>query len=298
MRIPKFVAVASTVIGISACQSIPLPGQTERLTREIADIEARVATAENAIDLATSEISTTEEAIGSRIRYRPIVAWAEAFSAGPASGRTITFRQTSKSGNIDRRAMECRAPFGPYRDGWEARIHEENSTRASVVVNRFTVEPQADGLRMTAPLSFDLRTQVEGSFRPRCTGWLPSVNIGVTGEARPTAVFRLTLRGAEGDALRYRLEMVSPQSVGLEMRAHFPQFRVGFTIPVDGLADTLAEGEIDLLLSRDGEIRLPDGEVVGYRLNLVDPRVSTDTVGVQFTSGVNVVIGDGAAAGR
>lgn len=293
MKASHIIAVASVALGGSACQSLPIPGQNDRLTSEIAEIEARVTAAESAIDLATSDISTTEEAIRTRVRYRPIVAWAEGFSSGPADGRTITFRQTSKNGNIDSRSHECRVPFGPYHDGWEARIHEENSTRASVVVNRLTIEPQADGLRMTAPLNFDLRTQVEGSYRPACAGWLPSANIGVTGEARPTAVFKLTLAGAQGDALRYRFELVSPSSVGVEMRAHFPRFRVGFTVPVRGLADRLAEGEIDLLFSRDGEIRLPDGQVVGYRLNAVDPRVTTDLAGAEFTSNLNVVIANG-----
>lgn len=292
MKTLPFISAAVAALGVSACQSFPIPGQNERIEREIAEIEARVVAVEGSIDQATSEISTTDEAVRTQIRYRPIVAWAEGFSSGPLAGRTITFRQTSKNGNIDQRSHQCRLPFGPIHDGWEARIHEENSTRASVVVNRLAVEPLDDGLRMTAPLNFDMRTQVEGSYRPACAGWLPSVNIGVTGEARPTAVFRLTLSGTEGDSLRYRLELASPSSVGLEMRAHFPRFRVGFTIPVNGLADRLAEGELDLLFSRDGEIRLPDGEVIGYRLNAVDPLVTTDVNGVRFTSNVNVVIAD------
>lgn len=292
MKTLLVISAASAALGVSACQTFSLPGQNERLEREIAEIETRVGAAESATDLATVEIATTTEAIRTQIRYRPIVAWAEGFSSGPAAGRTITFRQTSKDGNIDEQSQRCVLPFGPYRDGWEARIHEENSTRASVVINRLTVEPLADGLRMTAPLNFDLRTQVEGSFRPRCTGWLPSVNIGVTGEASPTAVFRLTLAGTEGDSLRYRLELASPSSVGIEMRAHFPRFRVGFTIPVKGLADRLAEGEIDLLFSRNGEIRLPDGQVIGYQLNTVDPTVTTDANGVRFASNLNVVIAD------
>ena len=292
MKALLVICAASAAMGVSACQTFPLPGQNERLLREIAEIEARVAAAESATDLATGEIAATTEGIRTQVRYRPIVAWAEGFSSGPAASRTITFRQTSKNGNIDERSHRCVLPFGPYRDGWEARIHEENSTRASVVINRFAVEPLADGLRMTARLNFDLRTQVEGGFRPRCAGWLPSANIGVTGEASPNAVFRLTLAGTEGDALRYRLALVSPSSVGIEMRAHFPQFRVGFTIPVKGLADQLADGEIDLLFSRNGEIRLPDGQVIGYQLNTVDPSVTTDVNGVRFASDLNVVIAD------
>lgn len=290
MRTSPAIAAACAALGTAACQTISLPGANERLQREIAEIEGRVVVAEAVVDEATAEISASEAAVQAAVRYRPIVAWAEGFSSGPASARTITFRQTSKNGEIDSRSHRCVAPFGPYRAGWEARIHEEDSTRASVVIDRLAVEPQPDGLRMSAPLRFDLRTQVEGSYRPACTGWLPSVNIGVTGEARPTAVFRLTLSGAEGDALRYRLALVSPNSVGVEMRAHFPRFRVGFTIPVQGLASSLADGEIDLLFDRTGEIRLPDGQVIGYQLNSVDPRVTTDVSGVRFTSNLNIVV--------
>lgn len=291
MKVSIVIPAAVAALGVSACQTISLPGTNDRLLREIAEIEGRVAAAESAIDLATNDISTTEDSIRAAIRYRPIVAWAEAFSSGPSDNRTITFRQTSKSGNIDRRSHECRVPFGPYHDGWEARIHEEDSTRASVAIDRLVVEPLADGLRMTAPMRFDLRTQVEGSYRPACTGWLPSVNIGVTGEARPTAVFKLTLAGSDGDSLRYRLALESPQRIGVEMRAHFPRFRVGFTVPVEGLATTLSEGEMDLLFDRTGEIRLPDGQVIGYRMNTVGPRVTTDVGGVKLTSGLDVVVG-------
>ncbi|WP_396594123.1 hypothetical protein [Brevundimonas sp. R86498] len=291
MKALVVISAAIVSMGVSACQTLPIPGQNARLEREIGQIETRVMVVENAIDAATSPISTTEQAIRTKVRYRPILAWAESFSSGPAAGRTITFRQTSKNGNIDQRSHECRVPFGPYHDGWEARIHEENSTRANVTIDRFIVEPLVDGLQMTAPLTFHLSTQVEGSYRPACAGWLPSVNLGVTGEATPTAVFRLLLAGGDDSGqLHYRLQLVSPASVGLEMRAHFPRFRVGFTIPVRGLADRLADGEVDLLFSRHGEIRLPDGQVMGYRLDAVEPRVATDIAGIQFTSNLNLVI--------
>ncbi|HYD26330.1 hypothetical protein [Brevundimonas sp.] len=291
MKLSIAIPAAVAAFGVSACQTLPLPGTNERLQREIAEISGRVEAQENGIEQATAEISATEESIRASVRYRPIIAWAEGFSSGPTDNRTITFRQTSKTGNIDQRRHQCRVPFGPYHDGWEARIHEEDSTRASVLIDRLAVAPLADGLRVSAPLRLDFRTQVEGSYRPACAGWLPSANIGVTGEASPTAIFNLTLAGTEDGSLRYRLALVSPSSIGIEMRAHFPRFRIGFTVPVEGLANALADGEIDLLFDRTGEIRLPDGQVIGYRLNTVDPGVTTDLTGVTFTSGLNVVVG-------
>ncbi|MBA3678329.1 MAG: hypothetical protein H0W74_13170 [Sphingosinicella sp.] len=59
-------------------------------------------------------------------------------------------------------------------------------------------------------------------------------------------------------AAQYRLALVAPETVDLEMRAHFDWFRVGWTIPFKGLARDIAEGELDLMHSKEGKIVMPD----------------------------------------
>ena len=93
---------------------------------------------------------------------------------------------------------------------------------------------------------------------------------------------------------QYRLALVSPSSVGLEMRADFNWFTVGWTIPINNVAREIASGNLDLMFSKEGQIILPDGQAKTYRLSTVDPVVATSTSGVGFQSDLNLELEEGA----
>ena len=266
------------------------PWHTARLRREITRIETRVAGIEAELERSTGPLSERTDGIHTRVRYRPLVAWADSFSAGPAEARTITFRQTSSAGYIERVRRRCQFPFGPYRAGHYAEIDGGDATRASVLIRRFTVTPQLDGLALRTAIRFDARTQVQGQYEFPCGGSV-GTTVGVTGEAEPSAVFRLRLSGTEGNAAQYTVDLVSPDRIGVELAFHLNGFgRIRFTVPMEGLARRLTSGTIDLMYDDEGRILLPDGQVVGYRIATRSPTLATDTTGLHFSTGVQVDI--------
>jgi len=265
---------------------------TGGLEREIASIETRVQSVEREITEATADIGGAGKDIRARMRYRPLVSWAESFSARPGDQRTIEFRQTSRDGDVYEVEHECRftIPGGwRRRDGKRAWVHEANSTKVDLEIGRFAIDPTEQGLDLRTDLKIDGRTQVAGNYRVACG---PSVggNIGITATARPSILTRVTF--IEGpDALpRYRIALVSPDRIGLEMRGHFQWFTVGFTIPFEKLAREIAQSELNLLFAKDGEIVLPDGPTRTYRLATIEPGVATSTEGMMFETDLVVEV--------
>ena len=281
---------------LCACQTIATPWETARVRRQITTLENRVSQVEAAVDSSTAALSGQNEDISVRVGYRPIVAWAESFSAGPATNRTVTFQQTGSSGYIIHQNHLCRL-FGTKQDGYYAEIDGRNATRASLLINRFSVVPMDDGLQLTSALHLDARTQVKGQFRPRCVDTSIGTTVGVTGETRPTADFRFRVAGAADNAARYTIDLVSPNSIGVEMRFHLGGFgRVGYTFPMEGLAKQISSGEVGLLFDNEGDILLPDSQVVHYRIRTRNPTLRTSTAGLQFATGVDIDVQRDTAA--
>jgi len=290
----KVTLIASLGFLAAGCQTLPLPGQVGRAERDIAEINQRVASIETEIDERTSVISQVNDGIRSNIRYRPIISWANTFSSGPAEQRTVSFRQTSRGGDLIKQSRRCRLYPPDFRNGYYARIHESDSTRAQLFVNRFDISTEQDGLVMRAPLSFRASSQIQGQWEPPCTGSSVGTNVGVTGEANPTTVFRLQFSGVEEGALKYSLDLVSPNRIGVEIAFQLQSYGVvRFTIPMENLAQRLVSGSADLLFDQNGEVSLPDGQIIGYRVTTVDPRISTSLEGVELRSDVSVALDRG-----
>lgn len=282
-RIALFALSAAVLLG--GCST---HGQ---LRKEIAEIQGRVQVMEDELAGTTAGIGGTTQSVRSAVSYRPLVAWGEAFSARPAAERTIAFRQTASGGDIHKVSHRCRWNF--QRAGERAWIHEQGSTRIDALIERLVVEPTDTGLLVRAPMKVDGRTQVAGNYRPPCQGGSAGANVGVTGEARPETVLRLSFAELPGNRVGYRFALVSPERIGLEMRAHLGYFRIGWTMPLENLAMDLAQGEFDLMFEHQGAIRMPDGTLVPYRLKTGQPRIETGISGISYVTDVDVAIGQG-----
>jgi hypothetical protein len=258
------------------------------LRREIASLEQRLGETEAGVETATTSIGAPGKAVNVQLGYRPIVAWANTFSERPADQRTIRFRQSQRDGDLYSVKHECYWDWGWHRrDGKRAWVHESGSTKIDVEMRKLTVVPHDSGLRLEAPMAIDGKTQVGFNYRPAC---LPSVggNIGVTAKATPEAVFELRLKSTDDGGIKYDMVLVSPSSIGLEMRADFNYFRVGFTIPVKSLAQTLGSGDVSMLLGKEGEVVFPDGTRRPYRIKTMAPEFSSDKNGLRLSSNIAI----------
>ena len=281
----KLVAGGLCVFALSACAS------TSGLEQEIATIDARVTDVEKQITAGTSAIGGPGKDVRAQISYRPLISWANAFSARPADQSTIRFRQTARGGDLYNEAHECKLDWSGWHkhDGKRAWIDEATSTKVDLEVGSFAITPTNSGLDLATKLVIDGKTQVAANYRPAC---LPSVggNIGVTAKAQPSALMQVQVGPGPNGSPHYRLAVVSPNSVGLEMRADFNWFKIGWTIPFNGIARELASGDIDLMLAKEGTILLPDGQTKTYRVSTVDPSVATSTNGLSFQSDLQLEI--------
>lgn len=279
------LSTMSCALALSGCAS------TGSLRGEIADLERKLDQAEAKIDNSTAAIGAAGKTVNLQLGYRPIVNWAQKFSQRSADDRTIRFQQTARDGSLYEVEHECKFSFPSWhrRDGKRAWIHEARSTRVALEIKSLKAVPQSDGLRIEAPMSIDGKTQVGANYRVACG---PSVgtNIGVTAEATPESVFALKLAKTEDGPITYQLALVSPSSIGLEMRALFQWFRVGFTIPIKNLAQTLGSGEINMLLGQEGDILLPDGTKRHYRIQTQSPTFVTDTQGMRLSSDIVIAV--------
>lgn len=278
------------IAGAMAMFALPACANSSDLRREIAAIEKRVQSVEGEIGAATTEIGAPGKDVRTQLAYRPMIAWAAAFSARPSDGRTIRFRQSSRDGDIYEAKHVCKFENWSWirKDGKRAWIHEADSTKVDIEVGQFSVVPQDDGLVLRTRLELDAKTQVAANYRVACQGGSVGTNIGVTAEANPDTVMRVQLNQPEGEMPHYRLAVVSPDTIGLEMRAHFQWFRVGWTIPFKNVARDIAKGELNLLLAKEGQILMPDGSERKYRLSTVAPALVTSKAGI--TLGTDLLI--------
>ncbi|WP_164115674.1 hypothetical protein [Sphingorhabdus sp. Alg239-R122] len=285
----------AVLLFLAGCQS--LAGGNAGLEREIAQIETRVSNLESDIVQSTPDISASTAALRTKMKYRPLASWAERFSAMPSANRTLRFQQTRKRRSIHRRRERCRLT-GRERDTENAFIHENDSTRAALVLKNFTVTSRNDGLILTGRLDFDGRTQVAGTARNKCFGgWSPTVSIGVPVQADETVKFKLTLSQAEQGSLRYNMDNIAPETIGARLSTRVAGFNLRTTMRIKGMLGRLVSGEVPLLFGNTGEIMLPNGEPVPYRISTTNPQFSSDMTGVELVSDVEIIVGD-SAVGR
>lgn len=284
MRIVK-ISILALGIALSGCASY------DGLRREIASRERQLGETEAGIETNTAPIGAPGKAVNLHLGYRPITDWAQAFSRKPAAERTINFQQTSRDGDLYSQDHKCYLDWGGWhrRDGKRAWVHEARSTRIGLEIRQLTVVPQADGLRIEAPMAIDGKTQIGANYRPACAPGSFGTNIGVSAEATPETVFVLRMNKTEDGPIKYTMALVAPSSIGLEMRAHFNWFEVGFTIPVKNLAQTLGSGELSMLLGQEGDVQLPDGTRRHYRIKTLAPEFVTDQNGVRLASDIAIV---------
>lgn len=291
MRSIGFIVAAGAGLALGGCQTVGGQAEIDRLNMEIVQIGQRLVAVESDINTSTAEISRRIEGVYAQASYRPIKSWANAFSSGPEANRTATFQQTDRGGDLASQSHRCVFPFGPYRPGYWARIHEARSTRATLLVEQFAVTSDASGLILAAPIKFEARTQVGANFRAPCQGGSIGTNVGVTGEARPDTVFRLALGPVQEGAIGYNLSMVAPGHIDLEMAVHLGQIgRVRFTMPMKNIAQELGAGKVDLLYDTDGSILLPDGGQLGYRVATSNPSLRTSADGFGVGTDVTVLM--------
>jgi len=258
-----------------------------KLRSEISEIETRVVSAESDITARTAEIGAPGPDLQARLSYRPLQAWAGSFSSRPDTERTITFVQTDRDGDLLSVGHRCR-PFPPwdafYRNGKRVRIHEADSTRFGLTLGQFAVEQQTDGLTLRTRLALDGRTQIYGWHRIPCAPGGIDANIGVPFSARTTAVVQLKVAPNNEGAAIYRLALVEPNSIGIELSTEILGFTFRHTLPVNNVARELASGELDLMFDRVIELKMPNGDIRRYKLSNVDPKVATELNGVKFSS--------------
>ncbi|WP_426291540.1 hypothetical protein [Sphingomonas sp. TWP1-3-1] len=277
------LALATSSLSLAGCTS------NTALRAQIAAIEQRVNQTEAQVTAGTGGIGQPGKDVRAAIAYRPIIDWAAAFSNRPENERTISFRQVERDGDLYKKSHKC-IVFGDKRDGERAWIHESDSTKIKLAIGQFSVVAQDDGLDLNTRLSIDAKTQVAANFRPRCQGGSVGTNVGVTAEANPNALLNVKLAKNGAGVPAYRVRIERPDHIGLEMRVLFQWFRVGFTVPFNLPRDDLAKGELDLMLSRQGEIKWPDGTIRQYHLALVAPDFSTTKQGVGFATDVKMDI--------
>lgn len=283
MHIGK-IGILTLGVALSGCAS------QNGLRREIASLERQLGQTEAAAETSTAPIGAPGKAVNLHLGYQPIVNWAQAFSRKPADERTIEFQQTSRGGDLYSQDHKCYLDWGGWhrRDGKRAWVHEARSTQIGLEIRQLTVVPQADGLRIEAPMEIKGKTQIGANYRLACG---PSVgtNIGVSAGATPETVFVLRMNKTEDGPITYEMALIAPSSIGLEMRAHFQWFDVGFTIPVKNLAQTLGSGEFSMLLGQEGDVQLPDGTRRHYRIKTLAPEFAVDQNGVRLASDIAIV---------
>lgn len=285
----SFPLLAAVVL-ITGCKAVHMPGRGARLEREIDDISQRLSTMEAKIEARTEAIGALTDAVNTRLAYRPLQAWAHTFTTGPEDQRTITFQQTSSTGYIERVSRKCRWNF--QRAGHYAEIDGPGATRSTLEIKRFVIDPTMNGFLFQAFLEIKMRTQIQGQYEPPCTGSSVGTTVGVSATAEPKATFRLQLDTSAINSLNYTLDLISPERIGLEFRVHLNGFgKIGFTVPVEGLASRLSAGTINLIVSQNGQILLPDGSAMPYQIATRTPRLTTDTLGIQLATEVDVQIG-------
>jgi hypothetical protein len=285
MRAAATLAAALALALLGGCQT----GKIERLNREIAETGERLVAVERQINAGTADIASESEGIRAQVRYRPLVAWAQAFSAAPPARRTIRFQQTDFKGNIKSQSRRCSRRN--VRPGYWVRFANDRATSASLYVASLAVRPEPDGLLFEVPLEIKGRAQFAGNVHSACFGWSAGTNVGIGLGAKPDTAFRLRFGQIAHDRLSYDLSLARPNRIDVKVSVGLNRFGdIDFTIPFRTMVQELAGGEVGLLYRRDGSIALPDGRRIGYHVETVHPAIRSDSEGVTVSSDFDIRI--------
>ncbi|MEP2990630.1 MAG: hypothetical protein ABJO88_16875 [Parasphingorhabdus sp.] len=269
-----------------------MPGQIKKLNAEIQLIENKIAADENEIRDSTDEIGSLENSLVAELKYRPIIKWAETISQRSPTDRELTFEQTSRGGYLGRRSPRCR-PFGYSTHGWWYRIRDRDSTGLKVKIGALSVTPKEDGLEFSNRLSFEGTTAVEGKYRPVCLPWTPRVNARISARASANTVFGLNLKSDDLNKLAYALDLKSPNQINLRMSVGLGRIgNIRFRVPIKNVARNLAKGELDLLFKNNGNVELPNGDLVTYSLEMANTSVKASKDGVKAAADIEIQFSD------
>lgn len=265
-------------------------GTGANVETEIAAARARIAAVEAQIEAGAGPLATRTETIRTEVRYRPLIAWAQAFSARPASDRTLAFVQTGVGGKLVEQIQVCR--LRGAQPGYWAAI-PSGATNASVVVQSLTLTPGAGGISVDVPLALQAATSVQGAFQLPCIPWQPTLTVGVSGSANPATSFRLNLGTVDQGTLAYSLDLVAPPKLAIASRVDLGRFHVDFTLPMNSLTRRLTEGRIALPYSNAGSLTLPNGTDIPYAIAVQNPSVTLTADGIAISADLLLTIGDG-----
>lgn len=258
---------------------------------KIAAAKARIAAIEADIEKHAGPLAARTESIRAEIRYRPLVAWAEAFSAKPEADRTLSFQQTGVGGRLIEQASVCKLIGG--RPGYWASIPSGTATSASVTVAGLEIVPDASGVLVNIPLEISAGSRLEGHFQIQCIPWGPTLTATFSGSATPATSFRLNFGAVDQGMLNWSLDLVSPSSISVASRVEFGKFGFDLNLPMNNLARQLTQGKLDLPYSNAGAIALPDGKSLPYTLAVRNPRVTAGSDAITLSANVDITIGDG-----
>ena len=276
--------IASLTLSLTACAST----QETTLRHDIELIEGRIAKVEQSIEEKVGSIASDTNGIRTRVRFRPLVAWTEAYNARPGVEKTISFRQTGRNGRLAGDDYNC-GLFGS--GGWYVELNSSDATRADLLVNSFALYYGQNQLTLGAPLRLDAETRVHWHIDP-CIGGGFGGNVYGDGDASGRAFFRLELLPMVGDELRYRVRLVDPSHINVRVRAHIGQLGTKeFTFDMGGMAHLLTEGTLTLLVDQGGQIGpLPNGLTFTYRVKTSNPAVGIDELGFHASSNLELEI--------
>ncbi len=286
MRALILLPLAATLAG---CQTGG--GQIAVLHTEIAAANQRIDTLEIDIQRNAGALAAHTETIRAEVRYRPIAAWAAAFSARPAAERTLTFQQTAAGGTlIEKAAPAC---FKGLLPGYSAAISQTSPANATVMVGGLTLTPGATGVLIDVPLQIGAQVSVEGKVQAPCFPAITLPAVTFSGATSPPAQFRLNLGGVNQGKLAYSVDLVAPQTMSVASRIDFGRFHFDLTLPVNNLARTLTQGQIALPYDNHGVIALPDGKSVPYTIAVRNPQLVTSADSIAVSADLTLTIGDG-----
>jgi hypothetical protein len=274
----------------TALVATPAAAQTAT-DAQIAAAKARIAAIEADIERHAGPLATRTEAIRAEIRYRPLIAWAAAFSAKPEADRTLSFQQTGVGGRLVEQVSVCKLIGG--RPGYWAAIPNGTATSASVTIGSLSIVPDSSGVLVHVPLALSAGSQLEGHFQLQCIPWGPTLTATFSGSATPAAAFRLNFGTVDGGVLDWSLDLVSPSSIAIASRVEFGKFGFDLTLPMNNLTRQLTQGKLDLPYSSSGALALPGGKSLPYSLAVRNPQVIAGSDAITLSANVDITIGDG-----
>lgn len=257
----------------------------QALRAEIASLRSDVGNLETAIAEQTPGPSGRVEDLHSRVAYRPVIAWADNFSARPPAERTIRFQQIRRHGQLAKDDWDC----GIFGDGgWLVELNSGDASRGYVLIERLGLVPDANGITAQVPLAAKLETRLHWHFDP-CIGGGFGGNVFVdTGVERVGAVARVSVGAIANGKLPYAIDVTAPPEINVTARVHLgPIGTLGIPFKMKNIARHISDGEIGLLFASEGELgQLPGGQTARYRLATTKPSVILDAQSIQVSSSI------------